>query len=165
MARGDAARAWARLQWRQREGGRDPRGEEEWCWGMDREDPRELIPGLASARRRPGRRTGAWPRRRRLRPPPAPTGAREGTSQGDGPGQARRQVRVSHFFFCFCFSVLLTIVFQFISAPKQKVKTILDLLKYCYNIPNHFQSFQHFWKFIVSNFKFQIWNQWLFALI
>ena len=92
-------------------GGKDPRGGRELALGMDRGGLGELIPGLASARRRPGRRTGAWPRRRRRRPPPAPTGAREGTSQGDGPGQARRQVRVSHFFlflfFCFanyCFA-------------------------------------------------------------
>jgi len=78
-----------------------------------------------------------------------------GDEPGMGRARLRRQVRVSQFFFCFCFSVLLTIVLLIISAPKQKVKAILDLLKYCYNILNHFQSFQHFWKIIDSDFKFK----------
>ena len=72
-----------------------------------------------------------------------PTGAGKGTSGEMGWAWLGRQVSFSHFLF-FGFSVLLFIALLIISAPKQKVKTILDLLKYCYNIPNHFQSFQHF---------------------
>ena len=97
------------------EGGGEIREEgKELTLGMDRGGLGELIPGLASARRRPGRRTGAWPRRRTRRPPPAPTGAREGTTRGDGPGQARRQVTLFPFL-----SVLISdIDLLFISAPK-----------------------------------------------
>ena len=70
------------------EGGGEIREEgEELKLGMDRGGLGELIPGLASARRRPGRRTGAWPRWRTRRPPPAPTGAGEETTEEDGLGR------------------------------------------------------------------------------
>ena len=68
-------------------------------WGMDSYELGELIPVLASAKRRPGRRTGAWRRAATRRPPRAPTGEEE-DGRGSWAGPARRQVRVFHFFVC-----------------------------------------------------------------
>ena len=165
MARGAAARARARLQWRQQGGERDPGGGREAMRGMDRGDLGGLIPGLASARRRPGRRTGAWPRRRRRRPPPAAYWGGEGDERRDGLGLAWASGKSFSIFSFSVFSVLLFIALLFISAPKQKVKTNFDLLNICYNVPTHFQDFQHFWKIIASVFKFLDLKPVAFAFI
>ena len=97
---------------------------------MDRGSSGELIPVVARANRRPGRHAGAWPRRRRRRPPPAAYWREGGDERGDGLGQAWATGKLFPIFSVFCFSVLLIIVLLINSAPKQKVKTILDLLKY-----------------------------------
>ena len=97
---------------------------------MDRGSSGELIPVVASANRRPGRHAGAWPRRRRRRPPPAAYWRGEGDERRDGLGLAWASGKSFPFSSAFVFSVLLFIALLIISAPKQKVKTILDLLKY-----------------------------------
>ena len=70
-ARSTASSSSARAPMAAEGGRRDPRGGEELALGMDSHGLGELIPELASARRRPGRRTGAWPSRITRRPPPA----------------------------------------------------------------------------------------------
>ena len=66
--------------------------------GMDRDELGEVIPVLASAKRRLGSQGAAWRRAATRRPPPAPTGEEEDDrSRWAGPGE--RQVR----FFSFSF--------------------------------------------------------------
>ena len=69
----------------------------------------EVMPVLASTKRRPGRHGAAWRRRASRRPPPAPSGEEEDDT-GAEPGPGERQVGLPHFFFLFCFSDLLTIL-------------------------------------------------------
>ena len=60
-------------------------------------------PFAASATGRPGRHSGAWPRRRERRPPPAARWQEEDDSEGDGLGQGKRYIDFSYLFlFSFC---------------------------------------------------------------
>ena len=85
-------------------------------WGADRDELGEVIPVLASAKRRPGSQGAAWRRAVTRRPPPAPIGEEEDDRRSSaGPG--KREVRVFPFFsdlFLFCYFINLL----FISAPK-----------------------------------------------